>query len=84
MNIIKDKCEIIILSQEGDLITNIKGVGKEEDFKMDENDLRDEADKLSKEYEYIDNVPVVLITLNTSGFTSFTITSPSTVITSCF
>ena len=44
------------------------GVGKEklkaqldyseEDFKMDENDLRDEADKLSKEYEYIDNVPV--------------------------
>ena len=25
-----------LLSQEGDLITNIKGVGKEEDFKMDE------------------------------------------------
>ena len=34
MNIIKEDARL--LSQEGDLITNIKGVGKEEDFKMDE------------------------------------------------
>ena len=34
MNIIKEDAKL--LSQEGDLITNIKGVGKEEDFKMDE------------------------------------------------
>ena len=34
MNIIKEDARM--LSQEGDLITNIKGVGKEGDFKMDE------------------------------------------------
>ena len=34
MNIIKEDARL--LSQEGDLITNIKGVGKEGDFKMDE------------------------------------------------
>ena len=34
MNIIKEDARL--LSQEGDLITNIKGVGKEEDFKIDE------------------------------------------------
>ena len=34
MTIIKEDARL--LSQEGDLITNIKGVGKEEDFKMDE------------------------------------------------
>ena len=34
MNIIKEDARL--LTQEGDLITNIKGVGKEEDFKMDE------------------------------------------------
>ena len=35
MNIIKEDARL--LSQEGDLITNIKGVGKEEEFKMDED-----------------------------------------------
>ena len=34
MNIIKEDARL--LSQEGDLITNIKGVGKEEDFTIDE------------------------------------------------
>ena len=34
MNIIKEDAKL--LTKEGDLITNIKGVGKEEDFKMDE------------------------------------------------
>ena len=34
MNIIKEDARL--LTQEGDLITNIKGVGKEGDFKMDE------------------------------------------------
>ena len=34
MNIIKEDARL--LSQEGNMITNIKGVGKEEDFKMDE------------------------------------------------
>ena len=34
MNIIKEDAKL--LTQEGDLITNIKGVGKEGDFKMDE------------------------------------------------
>ena len=34
MNIIKEDAKL--LNEEGDLITNIKGVGKEEDFKMDE------------------------------------------------
>lgn len=34
INIIKDDAKL--LTEEGDLITNIKGFGKEEDFKMDE------------------------------------------------
>ena len=34
MNIIKDDAKL--LNEEGDLITNIKGVGKEEDFTIDE------------------------------------------------
>lgn len=42
----------------GDELLDVKIEYSEEDFKIDENDLRDEADKLVSDYKYLKNVPI--------------------------
>ena len=79
MNIIKEDARL--LTQEGDLISNIKGVGKEEDFKIDEyiggldqiiqqklkyyNQMKDKVDKYK---EHVNQEDILRKKLNAKFF----------------
>ena len=79
MNIIKEDARL--LTQEGDLISNIKGVGKEEDFKIDEyiggldqiiqqklkyyNQMKDKVDKYT---EHVNQEDILRKKLNPKFF----------------